>query len=136
MMSPKSAQVDGCLSCWLWRRERAKHSIWRGVTCRRALEAGQRIAHWLITQNVLSEHPVAILSENNLEYALLTLTAMAWPDWLPWNHTLRVNHDFNLIQRSGGTLYIGSGWPVPRLFPHTMYNLREIGNVRNFSNFC
>ena len=36
-------------------------------------------------------------------------------DWLPWNHTFGGNHDFNLILKRGGTLYIDAGRPAPPL---------------------
>ena len=36
-------------------------------------------------------------------------------DWLPWNHTFGGNHNFNLVLRNGGTLYIDGGKPVPGL---------------------
>lgn len=47
-------------------------------------------------------------------------------DWLPWNHTFGGNHNFNMILRSGGTLYIDAGKPAPDLFEITIENLREI----------
>lgn len=47
-------------------------------------------------------------------------------DWLPWNHTFGGNHNFNLILRNGGTLYIDAGKPAPGLFDATIENLRDI----------
>jgi feruloyl-CoA synthase len=47
-------------------------------------------------------------------------------DWLPWNHTFGGNHNFNMMLRNGGTLYIDEGKPVPALIGHTVANLREI----------
>ena len=47
-------------------------------------------------------------------------------DWLPWNHTFGGNHNFNLILRNGGTLYIDAGKPTPGLFEATLTNLRHI----------
>ena len=41
-----------------------------------ALRETQRIAGWLLTQNVSTERPVAILSDNSIEHALLMLAAM------------------------------------------------------------
>lgn len=254
-------------------RERATDRTWRGVTYGQALQEVQRIARWLITRNVSSENPVAILSDNSVGHALLTLAAMhvgvpampispayslqsrdfaklkaifaqaspcviyvdeyaryapaldavshlheailvvgsdsaaspdsalrldrlpctgsdsdvaqalsavtgdtiakllftsgstdepkgvintqrmlcsnqqakaqLWPfletsppvlvDWLPWNHTFGGNHNFNLILRHGGTLYIDGGRPVPTLFPHTVRNLREIAPTIYFN---
>ncbi len=34
-------------------------------------------------------------------------------DWLPWNHTFGGNHNFNLVLRHAGTLYIDGGRPLP-----------------------
>jgi feruloyl-CoA synthase len=39
-------------------------------------------------------------------------------DWLPWSHTFGANHNFNLVLRNGGTLYVDGGKPVPGLFPN------------------
>jgi feruloyl-CoA synthase len=54
-------------------------------------------------------------------------------DWLPWNHTFGGNHNFNMILRNGGTLYIDSGKPVPGLFETTVANLREIAPTVYFN---
>src|SRR6266404_2573012 len=37
-------------------------------------------------------------------------------DWLPWSHTFGANHNFNLVLRNGGTLYVDGGKPAPGLF--------------------
>ena len=47
-------------------------------------------------------------------------------DWLPWNHTFGANHNFNMMLRNGGTLYIDAGKPMPGLIDHTVANLQEI----------
>ncbi|HVW70273.1 MAG TPA: AMP-binding protein, partial [Steroidobacteraceae bacterium] len=47
-------------------------------------------------------------------------------DWLPWSHTFGGNHNFNLVLRSGGTLYIDAGRPVAQKFDQTLANLREV----------
>ena len=47
-------------------------------------------------------------------------------DWLPWNHTFGGNHNFNMVLRNGGTLYIDEGKPVPALIGRTVANLKEI----------
>jgi feruloyl-CoA synthase len=54
-------------------------------------------------------------------------------DWLPWNHTFGGNHNFNMILRNGGTLYIDSGKPVPGMFEATIANLREIAPTVYFN---
>mgnify|MGYP001191852000 FL=1 len=47
-------------------------------------------------------------------------------DWLPWSHTFGGNHNFNLVLRNGGTLYIDEGRPAPGLIDKTVRNLREV----------
>jgi feruloyl-CoA synthase len=47
-------------------------------------------------------------------------------DWLPWSHTFGANHNFNLVLRNGGTLYIDGGKPAPGLFATSLSNLRSI----------
>ncbi|MFM0184059.1 feruloyl-CoA synthase [Paraburkholderia nemoris] len=47
-------------------------------------------------------------------------------DWLPWSHTFGANHNFNLILRNGGTLYIDDGRPVPGLIERTVRNLKDV----------
>jgi feruloyl-CoA synthase len=54
-------------------------------------------------------------------------------DWLPWNHTFGGNHDFNLILRAGGTLYIDGGRPTPSGFAQTIANLRDVSPTIYFN---
>ena len=61
----------------------------------------------------------------------------AWPfladeppvivDWLPWSHTFGGNHDFHLVLRHGGTLYVDRGRPAPGLLDTTLENLADVG---------
>jgi feruloyl-CoA synthase len=71
------------------------------------------------------------------------MLAQAWPlveerppvivDWLPWNHTFGGNHNFNLVLRNGGTLYIDGGKPVPILVENTVKNLKEVASTMYFN---
>ena len=54
-------------------------------------------------------------------------------DWLPWNHTFGGNHNFNMILRNGGTLYIDGGKAAPGLFDKTLENLRDISPTIYFN---
>ncbi len=54
-------------------------------------------------------------------------------DWLPWSHTFGANHNFNLVLRHGGTLYIDGGRPVPGLFETTLANLRDVAPTIYFN---
>ncbi|RXG96556.1 feruloyl-CoA synthase [Bradyrhizobium zhanjiangense] len=47
-------------------------------------------------------------------------------DWLPWSHTFGANHNFNLVLRNGGSLYIDGGKPAPGLFAISLANLRSV----------
>jgi feruloyl-CoA synthase len=47
-------------------------------------------------------------------------------DWLPWSHTFGANHNFNLVLRNGGTLYVDGGKPAPGLFATSLANLRSV----------
>ena len=58
-----------------------------------------------------------------LEHAQRDLVIL---DWLPWSHTFGANHNFNLVLRNGGTLYIDGGKPAPGLFATSLANLRSV----------
>jgi feruloyl-CoA synthase len=54
-------------------------------------------------------------------------------DWLPWNHTFGGNHNFNMVLRNGGTLYVDEGKPVPALIGRTVANLKEVSPTIYFN---
>ena len=54
-------------------------------------------------------------------------------DWLPWNHTFGGNHNFNMVLRNAGTLYIDNGRPLPNLVGETVRNLTEISPTVYFN---
>jgi feruloyl-CoA synthase len=45
-------------------------------------------------------------------------------DWLPWSHTFGGNHNTNIVLRTGGTMYIDDGRPMPGLVDKTLQHLR------------
>lgn len=47
-------------------------------------------------------------------------------DWLPWNHVYGGNVVLNEAMRSGGTIHIDEGRPVPGRFEPTLENLRDV----------
>ena len=71
------------------------------------------------------------------------MLAQGWPfveerppvivDWLPWNHTFGANHNFNMVLRNGGTLYVDAGKPAPGLIETTARNLKEIAPTMYFN---
>ena len=54
-------------------------------------------------------------------------------DWLPWSHTFGGSHDFNMVLKNGGSLYIDGGRPVPGLLDATVRNLREVSPTVYFN---
>ena len=47
-------------------------------------------------------------------------------DWLPWSHTFGGNHNMNLVLRTGGTMYLDDGRPLPGAVDKTLAHLREV----------
>lgn len=90
-----------------------------------------------------TDTPKAVINTQRMLCASQQAKAEVWPflertppivvDWLPWNHTFGGNHNFNLVLRNGGTLYIDRGRPVPALFGETLRNLREIAPTIYFN---
>ena len=74
-------------------------------------------------QQMLAQGWSAILSEH--QPVLL--------DWLPWSHTFGGNHNVNLVLRSGGTMFIDDGRPMPGLIDKTLAHLREVRPTIHFN---
>jgi len=87
--------------------------------------------------------PKGVINTHGMLTANQQQLAQAWPfvedrapvvvDWLPWNHTFGGNHNFNLILRNGGTLYIDGGKPMPGLIETTARNLKEVASTIYFN---
>jgi len=87
--------------------------------------------------------PKGVVNTHRMLCANQQQIAQAWPfleekppvvvDWLPWNHTFGGNHNFNLVLRNGGTIYVDAGKPVPGLVEQTAANLREISPTLYFN---
>jgi len=87
--------------------------------------------------------PKGVINTHAMLCANQQMLAQAWPfvedrapvivDWLPWNHTFGGNHNFNLVLRNGGTLYIDGGKPVPILVENTVKNLKEVPSTMYFN---
>ncbi len=100
------------------------------------------IAKFLLTSGSTGE-PKAVINTQRMLCANQQAIAQLWPflamtppvvlDWLPWNHTFGANHNFNLVLRNGGTLYIDDGKPMPILVDKTASNLREIAPTIYFN---
>jgi feruloyl-CoA synthase len=87
--------------------------------------------------------PKGVINTHGMLCANQQMLAQVWPftskippvlvDWLPWNHTFGGNHNFNLVLKHGGTLYIDGGKPVPGLVEQTVKNLAEISPTIYFN---
>jgi feruloyl-CoA synthase len=87
--------------------------------------------------------PKGVINTHRMLCANQQMLAQAWPlvedkppvvvDWLPWNHTFGGNHNFNMVLRNGGTLYVDGGKPAPGLIETTARNLREIAPTMYFN---
>jgi feruloyl-CoA synthase len=87
--------------------------------------------------------PKGVINTHRMLCANQQMLAQAWPfvedrppvvvDWLPWNHTFGGNHNFNLVLRNGGTLYVDGGKPVPGLAEITARNLKEVAPTMYFN---
>jgi feruloyl-CoA synthase len=81
------------------------------------------------TQRMLCSNQQAI----SQLWSFLADTPPVIVDWLPWNHTFGANHNFNMVLKNGGSLYIDEGKPVPGLIERTVANLREISPTIYFN---
>ena len=80
--------------------------------------------------------PKGVINTQRMLTANQQMLAQGWPfvedkppvvvDWLPWSHTFGGNHNFNMVLRNGGTLYVDGGKPAPGLIEVSARNLKEI----------
>jgi feruloyl-CoA synthase len=87
--------------------------------------------------------PKGVINTHGMLTANQKQMAQVWPflaerplvlvDWLPWNHTFGGNHNFNMVLRNAGSLYIDGGKPVPALIGETVRNLAEISPTIYFN---
>jgi feruloyl-CoA synthase len=87
--------------------------------------------------------PKGVINTHGMLAANQQQLAQIWPfldeqplvllDWLPWNHTFGANHNFNLVLRHAGTLFIDGGRPLPGLIEATVRNLSEISPTIYFN---
>ena len=87
--------------------------------------------------------PKGVINTHGMLCANQQQLAQVWPfvgdkppvvvDWLPWNHTFGGNHNFNLVLRNGGAMYIDGGKPVPGLVEATVRNLKDVAPTMYFN---
>jgi len=79
-------------------------------------------------KGVINTHRMWATNQEQLRHAwpFLADTAPVLLDWLPWNHTFGGNHNFGLVLRNGGTLYIDDGKATEAGIQATAANLLEV----------
>ena len=79
-------------------------------------------------KGVVNTHRMWATNQEQLRHAwsFLIDTAPVLLDWLPWNHTFGGNHNFGLVLRNGGTLYIDDGKATEAGIQATAANLLEV----------
>ncbi len=99
-------------------------------------------AKYLLTSGSTAR-PKVVINTHRMLCANQQAIAQCWPflddekpvvlDWLPWSHTFGSNHNFNLVLRNGGSLYIDDGRPAPGLIEKTVANLRSVRPTMYFN---
>lgn len=93
------------------------------------------IARFLFTSGSTGT-PKAVITTQRMLTSNQEAKALTWPfleqqppvivDWLPWSHTFGANHNFNMVLRNGGSLYIDRGKPAPGGIDVTIANIKDV----------
>ncbi|MBI4273972.1 MAG: feruloyl-CoA synthase [Rhizobiales bacterium] len=88
-----------------------------------------------LPKGVVNTHGMLAANQQQLAqiWPFVADDALVLVDWLPWNHTFGANHNFNLVLRHAGTLYIDGGRPLPTMIGETVRNLTEVSPTIYFN---
>jgi feruloyl-CoA synthase len=112
------------------------------VVGRAAAISSADIAKILFTSGSTGQ-PKGVVNTHGMLAANQQMLRQCWPflahsppvllDWLPWHHTFGGNHNFNMVLRNGGTLFVDHGRPTAALIERTVENLRDVSPNLYFS---
>jgi feruloyl-CoA synthase len=88
-----------------------------------------------LPKGVINTHGMLTANQQQLTqlWPFLAEQPLVLADWLPWNHTFGGNHNFNMVLRHAGTLYIDGGRPLPSMVGETVRNLAEVSPTVYFN---
>jgi feruloyl-CoA synthase len=121
--------------------ERPPDAVIAAVAARFAAVGPDTLAKILFTSGSTGT-PKGVVNTQRMLCSNQQAIAQVWPfleerppvivDWLPWSHTFGGNHNFNMMLRNGGTLYVDAGKPAPGAIEITAGNLREVPSTIHF----
>ncbi|QDU69928.1 feruloyl-CoA synthase [Engelhardtia mirabilis] len=87
--------------------------------------------------------PKGVINTQAMLCSSVQAQAQVWPflaerppvivDWLPWSHTFGGNHNFDMVLRNGGSLYVDAGKPAPGRLQPTLDNLADVAPTHYFN---
>jgi len=77
---------------------------------------------------VINTHRMLCANQQQLAQTLrfLDIEKPVLLDWLPWSHTFGGNHNTHLVLRTGGTMYLDDGRPLPGAIDRTLAHLKTV----------
>ena len=77
---------------------------------------------------VINTHQMLCANQQMLAQTLrfLSVDKPVLLDWLPWSHTFGGNHNTNIVLRTGGTMFLDDGRPLPGAIDKTLAHLRKV----------
>ena len=130
-----AAPPEGAFSCALGFAQLAAQAESPAVMQAFAAITPDTHAKYLLTSGstgqpkvVINTHRMLCANQQMLAQTLrfLDVEKPVLLDWLPWSHTFGGNHNTHIVLRTGGTMYLDDGRPLPGEIDRTLEHLRDI----------